>query len=78
MKHWLPLAALIVSLIVVMYQALDEEYQEPHVCPLMTKRELQERLGVEVDGDIGEKTLEAWDKAICDQHGMKDYEGTFK
>ena len=53
----------------------DGEWE--HECPLPTKRELQERLGVKVDGVIGDETKEAWDKYICDQYAIEDYEKTF-
>ncbi len=42
-----------------------------HVCPLLSATELQERLGVKVDGIIGTETMAAWDRAYSDQQGIE-------
>lgn len=43
---------------------------------LPTFRDIQEELvdrgyDIEVDGKIGRKTIEAWDRAICEDHAAK-------
>lgn len=53
----------------------DGEWE--HECPLPTIQEVQERIGVKPDGIVGKETLEAWDKYICDQYAIEDYEKTF-
>ena len=45
-----------------------------HTCPLLSPTELQERLGVKVDGVIGDETMAAWDEAYCQEQGIKSCE----
>jgi len=45
---------------------------------LPTFRQIQQQLvdlgeDIEVDGRIGKQTLTAWDRQICNQHGINDY-----
>ncbi len=37
-----------------------------HTCPLLSPTELQERLGVKIDGVIGDETMTAWLEACPD------------
>lgn len=45
---------------------------------LPTFRQIQQQLvdlgeDIEVDGRIGKKSIAAWDRQICNQHGINDY-----
>lgn len=46
---------------------------EPVECSrsLPSLEEIQTRIGVEPDGIYGEKTREAWDKALCEQYNQE-------
>lgn len=43
--------------------------------PLLTIREIQERIGAKPDGKWGPETDELYDKAVCDQFAIACFEG---
>ncbi len=44
---------------------------EAHDSKLISIEELQKALGVKPDGILGKETIEAWDKAVCEQYAQK-------